>query len=186
MSATPRRSRRPSTVARGVHVAAWVGAGVGQSVYEIADYTSENTQRYGRAAGALMKSSPRKLLVAAASMSIYGERLYQDQQGECVRTFSEPDRTWNGMPGSRAIQMAARSRRCRRLSQSDLRCPRCTRWGNMTRSGCACPREEWLIAEWPAGADGPSEYWISNPPDDTELEQVTRRPRIRWKIELDY
>jgi len=48
------------------------------------------------------------------------------------------------------------------------------------------PREEWLIAEWPAGEDAPSDYWISNLPADTEPEQLTRLARMRWKIELDY
>jgi len=28
-------------------------------------------------------------------------------------------------------------------------------------------REEWLIIEWPDGAEQPSEYWISNLPTDT-------------------
>jgi SRSO17 transposase len=48
------------------------------------------------------------------------------------------------------------------------------------------PREEWLIVEWPAGHDGPSDYWISNLPADTEPEQLARLARLRWMIELDY
>ena len=48
------------------------------------------------------------------------------------------------------------------------------------------PREEWLIAEWPAGSDEPSEYWISNLPADAEPEQLARLARMRWKMELDY
>lgn len=48
------------------------------------------------------------------------------------------------------------------------------------------PREEWLIAEWPEGADAPTDYWISNLPADTEPERLTRLARMRWKIELDY
>jgi SRSO17 transposase len=48
------------------------------------------------------------------------------------------------------------------------------------------PREEWLIAEWPEGHDQPSDYWISNLPEDTEPEQLARLARLRWKIELDY
>lgn len=48
------------------------------------------------------------------------------------------------------------------------------------------PREEWLIAEWPDGHDQPSDYWISNLPEDTEPEQLARLARLRWKIELDY
>jgi SRSO17 transposase len=48
------------------------------------------------------------------------------------------------------------------------------------------PREEWLIAEWPEGHEKPSDYWISNLPDDSEPEKLARLARLRWKIELDY
>jgi SRSO17 transposase len=48
------------------------------------------------------------------------------------------------------------------------------------------PREEWLICEWPAGSDQPSDYWISNLSADTPPEQLARLARMRWKIELDY
>ena len=48
------------------------------------------------------------------------------------------------------------------------------------------PREEWLIAEWPNGHDEPTDYWISNLPADTPLEQLARLARMRWKMELDY
>ena len=48
------------------------------------------------------------------------------------------------------------------------------------------PREEWLIAEWPAGRKEPTDYWLSNLPADTEPECLARLARMRWKIELDY
>jgi SRSO17 transposase len=48
------------------------------------------------------------------------------------------------------------------------------------------PREEWLIAEWPADAENPSGYWLSNLPADTPPERLARLARLRWKIELDY
>ena len=48
------------------------------------------------------------------------------------------------------------------------------------------PREEWLIAEWPEGSDQPSDYWLSNMPEQTEPERLARLARLRWKIELDY
>jgi SRSO17 transposase len=55
------------------------------------------------------------------------------------------------------------------------------------RKGLAeVPREEWLIAEWPEGADQPTDYWISNLPADTAPERLARLARLRWKIELDY
>jgi SRSO17 transposase len=48
------------------------------------------------------------------------------------------------------------------------------------------PREEWLIIEWPAGRDTPSDYWISNLPPTTKPERLARLARLRWMIELDY
>jgi SRSO17 transposase len=57
------------------------------------------------------------------------------------------------------------------------------RWQQGTTSA---PREEWLIAEWPAGAEAPTDYWISNLPEDTPSERLARLARLRWRIELDY
>lgn len=48
------------------------------------------------------------------------------------------------------------------------------------------PREEWLIIEWPQGAEAPSDYWLSNLPSRTPRERLTRLARLRWTIELDY
>ncbi len=48
------------------------------------------------------------------------------------------------------------------------------------------PREEWLIIEWPAGRNKPTDYWLSNLPADIEPERLARLARMRWKIELDY
>lgn len=48
------------------------------------------------------------------------------------------------------------------------------------------PRAEWLIAEWPTGANEPLDYWISNLPPATAPERLARLARLRWKIELDY
>ena len=48
------------------------------------------------------------------------------------------------------------------------------------------PREEWLIAEWPAGKAQPTDYWLSNLPANTKQERLARLARLRWKIELDY
>jgi SRSO17 transposase len=57
------------------------------------------------------------------------------------------------------------------------------RWA---KGGQTLPREEWLIAEWPAGQEQPTDYWLSNLPADTEPERLARLARLRWKIELDY
>jgi SRSO17 transposase len=48
------------------------------------------------------------------------------------------------------------------------------------------PRQEWLIIEWPPGAEQPSDYWLSNLPADTSKERLARLARLRWTIELDY
>jgi SRSO17 transposase len=54
------------------------------------------------------------------------------------------------------------------------------------RTNCLPPREEWLIIEWPAGTDAPSDYWLSNLPADTKRARLARLARLRWTIELDY
>ena len=64
-----------------VHLAARVG--VGQSMYEIAEYTSANTLATAVLLEELAERPVRKLLVAS-SMSIYGEGLYLDDAGRGV------------------------------------------------------------------------------------------------------
>jgi dTDP-L-rhamnose 4-epimerase len=61
-----------------VHLAARVG--VGQSMYEIAEYQAVNTYGTGVLLEALMDRPVRKLIVAS-SMSIYGEGLYRAADG---------------------------------------------------------------------------------------------------------
>ena len=48
------------------------------------------------------------------------------------------------------------------------------------------PRQEWLIIEWPAGHEAPSDYWISNLPANAKPARLARLARLRWMIELDY
>jgi SRSO17 transposase len=48
------------------------------------------------------------------------------------------------------------------------------------------PRSEWLIIEWPAELEAPSDYWLSNLTEDEPLERLARLARLRWTIELDY
>jgi SRSO17 transposase len=43
-----------------------------------------------------------------------------------------------------------------------------------------------LLAEWPAGAEAPTDYWLSNLPADTPLADLVRLAKIRWRIEHDY
>ena len=44
----------------------------------------------------------------------------------------------------------------------------------------------WLLAEWPAGAAAPTDYWISSLPADTPLSELVRLGKLRWRIEHDY
>jgi dTDP-L-rhamnose 4-epimerase len=80
--------RDPGAVARAlegvdvvVHFAARVG--VGQSMYEIADYTSVNAMGTGVLLEAMLDRRPARLVVAS-SMSVYGEGLYVDADGRAV------------------------------------------------------------------------------------------------------
>lgn len=66
-----------------VHLAAQVG--VGQSMYQIADYTSTNVVGTATLLEALIERPVERLLVAS-SMSIYGEGLYRTSSGEVVHT----------------------------------------------------------------------------------------------------
>ncbi|WP_018480102.1 NAD-dependent epimerase/dehydratase family protein [Pontibacter roseus] len=69
------------------HFAAMVG--VGQSMYEIREYTDVNNMGTAVLLEALIKK-PVKKLVVASSMSIYGEGLYKNQQGELMTADERP------------------------------------------------------------------------------------------------
>lgn len=92
------------------HLAARVG--VGQSMYELAEYTAANSLGTAVLLEALLERPVRKLLVAS-SMSIYGEGAYVDQSG-CPKPASERTRTqlargeWNphGPDGEELVPVA--------------------------------------------------------------------------------
>jgi SRSO17 transposase len=44
----------------------------------------------------------------------------------------------------------------------------------------------WLICEWPAKQAEPTKYWLSNLPADTDLNDLVRLAKLRWRIEHDY
>jgi SRSO17 transposase len=46
--------------------------------------------------------------------------------------------------------------------------------------------EEWLLVEWPEGAEEPSKYWLSNLPPRTALKDLVHTAKARWLIERDY
>jgi SRSO17 transposase len=44
----------------------------------------------------------------------------------------------------------------------------------------------WMLAEWPAGESEPTDYWLSNLPEETALRDLVRLAKIRWRVEHDY
>jgi len=46
--------------------------------------------------------------------------------------------------------------------------------------------EEWLLIEWPEGDAEPAKYWLSTLPAETELKEMVRLAKLRWRIERDY
>jgi SRSO17 transposase len=46
---------------------------------------------------------------------------------------------------------------------------------------------EWLLIEWPNGAQDPTDYWLAElGPKAPGLRRLIRTARARWRIELDY
>jgi SRSO17 transposase len=46
--------------------------------------------------------------------------------------------------------------------------------------------DRWLLIEWPDDAEAPTDYWLSNLPADTEVTDLVRLAKVRWRIEHDY
>ena len=46
--------------------------------------------------------------------------------------------------------------------------------------------EEWLLIEWPKGAEEPAKYWLSNLPPRIALRDLVHTAKARWLIERDY
>lgn len=47
--------------------------------------------------------------------------------------------------------------------------------------------KEWLLIEWPEGADHPSDYWLAQLGDQpVGLRRLVKTARARWRVELDY
>ena len=42
------------------------------------------------------------------------------------------------------------------------------------------------MIQWPADAETPSDYWLSNLAADQPHERLARLARLRWTVELDY
>ena len=46
--------------------------------------------------------------------------------------------------------------------------------------------EEWLLIEWPADADEPTQYCLVTLPPETSLRRLLHAVKMRWRIERDY
>jgi SRSO17 transposase len=57
---------------------------------------------------------------------------------------------------------------------------------NLPRDPDGSLPEAWLLAEWPAGAEASTDYWLATLPEDTPLAELVRLGKIRWRIEHDY
>jgi SRSO17 transposase len=44
----------------------------------------------------------------------------------------------------------------------------------------------WLLAEWPPGSEEPTDFWLSNLPADTPIEELVFLAKLRWRVEQDY
>jgi SRSO17 transposase len=53
------------------------------------------------------------------------------------------------------------------------------------RKGSLQP-EQWILIEWPAGADEPSGYWLARMPASLSLQRLVAISKHRWVIERDY
>jgi dTDP-L-rhamnose 4-epimerase len=87
-------TRDPLAVSRALHGVDAVyhfaaAVGVGQSMYQVAEYTSINNLGTAVLLEALMQHPVRRLVVAS-SMSIYGEGLYQTERGAIVAGTERP------------------------------------------------------------------------------------------------
>jgi SRSO17 transposase len=46
---------------------------------------------------------------------------------------------------------------------------------------------EWLLVEWPTGAEAPTDYWLAQLGDQpVGLRRLIKIARARWRVELDY
>ncbi|GAA4705810.1 IS701-like element ISBj9 family transposase [Kocuria gwangalliensis] len=44
----------------------------------------------------------------------------------------------------------------------------------------------WLLVEWSTDSEAPTDYWLSTLPETTEIAELVRLGKIRWRIEHDY
>ena len=44
----------------------------------------------------------------------------------------------------------------------------------------------WLLTQWPDGKHAPTDFWLSNLPADTPIEDLVALAKLRWRVEADY
>lgn len=79
-------------------------------------------------------------------------------------------------PAGKAVERPAKAAATAEQGWWDGVLPDC--W--LLAAGC------WLLVEWPAGAEAPTDYWLSNLPADTPIADLVRLAKVRWRIEHDY
>ncbi|MFE4678048.1 IS701 family transposase [Streptomyces sp. NPDC056723] len=75
-----------------------------------------------------------------------------------------------------------------RVRPAGVRARRLAQAAAPAREGCwdGVLPEVTLLAEWPEGAEAPTDYWLSNLPANTPIAELVRLAKIRWRIEHDY
>ena len=46
--------------------------------------------------------------------------------------------------------------------------------------------EQWLLCQWPQGAQAPTKFWLSSLSADTSIRTLVRLAKLRWRVERDY
>jgi SRSO17 transposase len=75
-----------------------------------------------------------------------------------------------------------------RVRPAGVRARRLAQAAALEKEGCwdGVLPEVTLLAQWPEGAEAPTDYWLSSLPADTPIAELVRLAKIRWRIEHDY
>ena len=44
----------------------------------------------------------------------------------------------------------------------------------------------WLLMEWPAEVEAPTQYWFSNLPEGVSLRRLVQLAKLRWRVGQNY
>jgi SRSO17 transposase len=75
-----------------------------------------------------------------------------------------------------------------RVRPAGIRARRLAQAAATAQEGCwdGVLPEVTLLAEWPEGAEAPTDHWLTNLPAATPITELVRLAKIRWRIEHDY